>query len=144
MTFFRRHPAWLSPLALLLCLLGGSALGAADDLYDQSGVPLEVQPTDPKLVKIVLVAGTPSQKSGEHEYFAGCAVLMKLLRQTPGVFPVMARDGWPKDSKVFQNARCIVFYMNGGGDQPLIKGDHLAEVQKLADSGAGLVHLHAV
>ena len=47
-------------------------------------VPIEVQPTDSKLTKIVLVAGRPSHGRGEHEFFAGCALLMKLLKETPG------------------------------------------------------------
>ena len=36
---------------------------------------IEVQPTDPKLAKIVLIAGSNVFKPGEHEYVAGCAVL---------------------------------------------------------------------
>src|SRR5260370_23789039 len=91
-------------MALALVALGlagfGSRLPAADaDPYDQSSVPLEVQPTDPSLTKIVLVAGRQSHGPGEHEFFAGCSILMKLLRETSGVFPVMARDGWPKNPK---------------------------------------------
>ena len=61
-----------------------------------SKVPVENQPAGPTLKKIVLVAGRMSHDPGEHEFFAGCAILMKLLQQTPGVFPVLARDGWPK------------------------------------------------
>ena len=87
-------------------LLAGAVFGAraADDPYDQSKVPLEVQPTDPSLTKIVLVAGRQSHGKGEHEFFAGCAVLMRLLQQQPGVFPVMARDGWPKNPQTFVGA----------------------------------------
>src|ERR1700731_2058397 len=90
-----------------LLVLGGlaaltvGALAADVDPYDQSGVPLEVQPTDAKLNKIVLVAGRQSHGPGDHEFFAGCALLMKLLKETPGVFPVMARDGWPKNPQTF-------------------------------------------
>src|SRR5262245_400856 len=91
------------PLAALA--LAVSPARSADDPFDQSGVPIEKQPTDPALAKIVLVAGRPSHGPGEHEFFAGCAVLMKLLQQTPGVFPVMVRDGWPKDPKTFENAK---------------------------------------
>ena len=54
---------------------------------------IQVQPKDTSLNKIVLVAGRASHGPGEHEFFAGSAILMKLLKQTPGVFPVMARDG---------------------------------------------------
>jgi type 1 glutamine amidotransferase len=113
------------------------------DPYDQSGVPLEVQPTDPNVTKIVLVAGRRSHGPGEHEFFAGCSVLMKLLKQTPGVFPVMARDGWPKNpEKTFENARAVVFYMDGGGGHPIIQKDHRDVVQKLIDKGVGFVNLH--
>jgi hypothetical protein len=138
-------PSLSALLAATALFLAAPPFRAADkDPFDQSGVPIEVEPTDAKLAKIVLVAGTPSHKPGEHEFFAGCALLMKLLSQTPGVAPVMARDGWPRNPKTLQNARTIVFFMNGGGEQTTIKGDHAAELQKLMDGGTGIVHLHAV
>jgi len=89
-----------------------------------------------------LVAGRQSHGPGAHEFFAGCAVLMKLLRQTPGVFPVMARDGWPKDPRTLENAKAVVFYMDGGGGHPILQQDHRAVVQKLTDQGVGFVNLH--
>jgi hypothetical protein len=110
---------------------------------EQAKVPLEEQPTDAKLAKIVLVAGLPTKKPGEHEYFAGCAVLQQLLKQTPGVFPVLARDGWPTNPKTFENARAVVFFLEGGGNQALLKGDHPTELQRLADAGVGFVNLHS-
>src|SRR5262245_29490812 len=131
---------------LPLCVLGLAevVLGAPGDVdpYDQSGVPIEVQPTDPSLTKIVLVAGRQSHGPGEHEFFAGCSVLMKLLKQTPGVFPVMARDGWPKNPKTFENAKAVVFFMDGGGGHPIIQKGHREVVQKLIDQGVGFVNLH--
>lgn len=131
-------------LAGALAVLGwaGSARAADPDPYDQSGVPLEVQPTDAKLTKIVLVAGRQSHGPGEHEFFAGCAVLMKLLQQTPGVFPVMVRDGWPKNPKTFEGAKAVVFFMDGGGGHPVIQKDHKEAVQKLIDAGVGFSNLH--
>src|SRR5262245_13415131 len=134
--------------SLLLTLFAAVALCLrlpADDTidpYDQSGVPLEKQPTDDKLTKIVLVAGRQSHGPGDHEFFAGCAILMKMLEQTPGVFPVMARDGWPKNPKTFENAKAVVFYMDGGGGHPIIQKDHREAVQKLMDNGVGFVNLH--
>ncbi len=138
---------WLYRGAVLAAVLGiaGWPAGAAEpapDPYDQSGVPLEKQPTDPALNKIVLVAGRASHGRGEHEFFAGCAVLMKLLPQTAGVFPVMARDGWPKDPKTFENAKAVVFYMDGGGGHPILNKDHREVVQKLIDDRVGFVNLH--
>jgi type 1 glutamine amidotransferase len=120
-----------------------AALPAADvDPYDQSGVPLEVQPPDPSMTKVVLVAGHASHGPREHEFFAGSALLMNLLKQTPHVFPVMARDGWPKDAKTFEGAKAVVFYMDGGGSHPVIQNGHPEVVQKLVDQGVGFVNLH--
>jgi type 1 glutamine amidotransferase len=122
---------------------GVVAVVAADvDPYDQSGVRLEVPPPDPGLTKIVLVAGHRSHGPGEHEFFAGCALLMKLLQQTHGVFPVMARDDWPKDPKTFEGAKSVVFFMDGGDRHPVIQRNHMEELYKLMDSGAGFVNLH--
>jgi type 1 glutamine amidotransferase len=121
----------------------GAALWAADeDSYDQSGVPLEVQPSDPALTKIALIAGRQSHGPGEHEFFAGCAILMKLLQETPGVAPVMARDGWPKNPETFKDAKSVVFFMDGGGGHPILQDRHREEIQKLMDAGVGFVNLH--
>jgi type 1 glutamine amidotransferase len=130
--------------ALLSAALSGlvAHLCAADDPYDQSSVPIEKQPTDSKLNKMVIVAGKQSHGPGEHEFFAGGAIMMKLLEQTPGVFPVLARDGWPKDPKTFEDAKTVVFYMDGGGGHPIILKEHKEIVQKLIDQGVGFVNLH--
>ena len=132
-------------LVAALSLIGfiASALHAAKDPFDRSNVPIEVQPTDPKAVKIVLIAGdSVGHPSGDHEHFAGCALLMRMLQQTPGVAPVMAKDGWPANPETLKNARTIVFYMDGGGKQTTIA--HADEIQKLMDAGVGIVHLHQV
>jgi type 1 glutamine amidotransferase len=115
----------------------------AADPYDQSKVPLEVEPpADFKGKKIVLVAGIKSHGPGEHEFFAGCAVLMNLLKQTDGVWPVMARDGWPKNEKIFDGAASLVFFMDGGSNHPVIKPEHMEKLQKYLDNGTGWVNLH--
>jgi type 1 glutamine amidotransferase len=141
------HPRGLFAAGLLAALaLACSWAFAAEEKvnpYDQSKVPIEKQPADPKLTKVVLVAGRASHGPGEHEFFAGCAILMKLLRQTPGVFPVMARDGWPKDpKKTFAGAKCVVFYMDGGEGHPVLHKGHKDVVQKLIDRGVGFFNLH--
>src|SRR6516225_5751321 len=91
------------------------------DPYDQSKVALEVEPpADFKGKRILIVAGRQSHGPGEHEFFAGSAILMNLLKQNEEVFPIMARDGWPKNEKLFDTADCIVMYMDGGGGHPAI------------------------
>ncbi|HVE42768.1 MAG TPA: ThuA domain-containing protein [Planctomycetota bacterium] len=111
---------------------------------DRSDVPLEVEPSDASLSKIVIIAGSFSKGKGEHEYFAGSALLMKMLKQTPGVAPVMAAEGWPKNERILENAKSIVFYMDGGGKQPILQPEKLQLIEKLAARGVGIVHLHQI
>jgi type 1 glutamine amidotransferase len=104
-------------------------------------ITLEEQAPDAKSKTILFIAGSNFFKAGEHEYIGGCAVLMDLVRQTPGTFPVLALD-WPKNPQTFAAARTIVFFLDGGDKHAVLKGDRLAQIQKLADAGVGLVMLH--
>src|SRR5438045_2379358 len=115
-------------VAMALIGFGVGMRAQTIDPYDQSPVPLEVDSKDPKLTKIVLIAGKRSHGPGEHEHFAGCALLMNMLKQNAGVFPVMARDGWPKNDAIFDGAKSIVVYADGGGGHPILQGDHLQEI----------------
>jgi hypothetical protein len=131
---------------LLAMLVAGPALAATvpqdDAAYDQASVPLEVDTKDPSLTKIVLIAGKRSHGPGEHEHFAGCALLMDMLKQNPGVFPVMCRDGWPKNESILEGAKSIVVYADGGGGHPLLQDNHLEVVGKLMKKGVGLACIH--
>ena len=111
---------------------------------DRSDVPLEADSTDPAsgMTKIVLVAGSFSKGHGKHEYFAGCAMFMNLLKQTPGIAPVMAAEGWPRNEKIFEGAKAIVFYLDGGGKQPYLTPERMALIDKLMAQGVGMVQLH--
>src|SRR3954471_18529274 len=129
----RRSLTWLLILAGTLA----PAVAAA-----QAPPGYEETPADPSAAKVVLIAGPPSAKTGEHEYRAGCAVLAQLLRQTPGVAPVLVRDGWPTKPETLQGARSLVFFHDGGDVHALLQGDRMAQVQKLAESGVGLVCFH--
>ncbi len=126
-------------------LASGLAVLLAAPLFAQPKLPpglvVEEQPQDPKATKIVLIAGSSVLKPGEHEYIAGCGTLADLLKQTPGVAPVLAVD-WPKKPETFAGAKAVVFFTDGGDKHEALKGQRLAEVQKLADSGAGLVFFH--
>jgi type 1 glutamine amidotransferase len=92
--------------------------------------------------KIVLVAGKPSHGPGAHEHNAGVTLLEKFLNQNKGVKAVAVRNGWPEDASVFDGARSIVLYMDGGGGHPLLVGDRMATIAKLAEKGVGLSFLH--
>jgi type 1 glutamine amidotransferase len=148
-----RRLSHLTGLTLLPTVLGlalPSAAGAQDkpptpavNPYDQKGVPLEVEPpADFKGKRVLIVAGRKSHGAGDHEFFAGSAILMDLLKQTPGVWPILARDGWPKNEKLFETADCIVMYMDGGAGHPAIKPERMALIQKQLDRGCGWVNIH--
>src|SRR5215212_10135816 len=80
----------------------------AEPSFDQSGVVLEkdILAAAPK---IVLIAGSRSHGPMEHEFFAGTAILQKMLKQN-GVNGVMARDGWPKDETIFEGAKSVMIF----------------------------------
>jgi hypothetical protein len=71
-------------------------------------------------------------------------VLAKLLKQTSGVAPVLAAEGWPKNERILEGAKTIVFYMDGGGKQPVLAPERLQLLEKLAARGTGIVHLHQI
>lgn len=93
--------------------------------------------------KVVLVAGRPSHGPGDHEFNAGILLLEKCLKEAGGFDPVVVKGGWPADESVFEGAKSIVFFMDGGGGHPMIQQDRLERVLKpLMDKGVGLVCLH--
>ncbi|MGL6095644.1 MAG: hypothetical protein ACRC7O_07600, partial [Fimbriiglobus sp.] len=127
-------------LAMLGLLLSAGVVPAAEPKLPP-GVVVEELPKDPTAAKIVLIAGSNFYKPGEHEYIAGAAVLADLLKQTPGVAPVLAID-WPKNPETLAGAKAVVFFFDGGPKHGILKGERFAEIQKLAASGVGVVHLH--
>jgi hypothetical protein len=112
-------------LALFTALIGPATLSRAADK-----------------ARVVLIAGHPSHGPGEHEFNAGIKLLDKCLSEVPGIDPVVVTGGWPKDETVFDGAKTLVFFMDGGGGHPIIQKDHLDTIQKLMDQGVGLVCLH--
>jgi len=97
---------------------------------------------EPAAKKIVLVAGTPSHKSGDHEFNAGVLLLKECLDKVPGVQCTAHLNGWPRDPAAFDSANAILLYMDGGGGHPLVAGDHLEQMRALVARGVGLVCVH--
>jgi type 1 glutamine amidotransferase len=64
-----------------------------------------------------------------------------LLSQTAGVAPVLALD-WPKKGETFADARAVVLFFDGGPKHAVLAGTRAAQLQRVVDSGAGLVQLH--
>jgi type 1 glutamine amidotransferase len=69
-------------------------------------------------------------------------LLEKSLRQNRGVETVLVKGGWPEDESVFEGARSIVLYMDGGVRHPLIQGARLDTMARLMRKGIGLACLH--
>ena len=109
---------------------------------EQRQVPLEVDAPETSMTKIVLLAGSVSNKPGQHEYFAGCSILAKCLKQTPGVWPVMVAEGWPKNEAIFTGAKAVVVYMDAGEKLPWLEPARWAKIRELMATGAGLVAMH--
>jgi type 1 glutamine amidotransferase len=126
-------------LTPLLLLLTTTAFALTEE---QQKVPLEADAPDASMTKIVLLAGIPSNKPGQHEYFAGCALLAKCLKQTPGVWPVIAAEGWPKNEAIFTGAKAIVVYMDAGDKLSFLDTARWAVIKKAVEGGAGYVAMH--
>jgi hypothetical protein len=94
--------------------------------------------------KIVLIAGKPSHPAGMHEFNAGVQLLAKCMKDYPGVDVQFVLNGWPKDESVFDGARAVVFYMDGGGNHEVVKdgGKRLKQVDQWASKGVGLGFMH--
>jgi hypothetical protein len=136
-----RRPGFLTVIVVIGVSVLSPMITTAAPPRLPAGFSLEATPADSNQTKIVLVAGSNFYKPGEHEYVGGCAVLMDLLRQTPGVFPVLAVD-WPEKSTTFAGAKSVVFFLDGGDKHPILNPARRVEVQTLADAGVGLVELH--
>lgn len=132
------HP---SLCAIALAVLSASSL-RAELTAEQQKIALEADTADKSLAKIVLLAGSPSNKPGQHEYFAGCAMMMDWLRTVPGVWPVLVADGWPKNEAILDGAKCVVSYMDGGDKMAFLEPARWERMKKLAAAGTGLVVLH--
>ena len=101
-------------LPILALLLNLAAISHAELTQEQSRVPLGTPPanSDSTAAKIILIAGTPSNKPGQHEYFAGCALLRHWLPQLPGIPPVLIADGGPPDENGLPVAQRVLLFLD--------------------------------
>jgi type 1 glutamine amidotransferase len=92
--------------------------------------------------KIVLIAGSVSHGTGEHEFKAGCLLLQRCLSSAPGIKAEVHFDGWPKDDKAFEGAASVFIYCDGGSGHPAIRPERLAVLGELMEQGVGLGCAH--
>ena len=93
--------------------------------------------------KLVMIAGTPSHKPGDHEFNAGCLLLKKCIDQNvPQMVCVEYDGGWPKDPTAFDNTDAIFIYADGGNGHPALQRDRLALLDALFKQGVGIACAH--
>lgn len=92
--------------------------------------------------KIVVIPTALDHAWNTHMYDQECRLLVKCLNQNPGVRAVLSPDlDWPKDPKVLEGARSVVFYSRPAGDI-VFSPERRAQAKKLFDSGVGFVAIH--
>ncbi len=92
--------------------------------------------------RIVMIAGEPSHRSGEHEFNAGSILLARALNEQSGL-PVhveVVHNGWPEDSSVFEDAAAIVIYADGLRRHPA--NENWEELEEMMKNGVGLMLMH--
>jgi hypothetical protein len=99
--------------------------------------------TAQKPARVVLVAGAGSGRAGTHEYHAGVRLLERILKRRTDLSPVVVRNGWPADVRVFAGASTLVFFGDGGRDHAFLRPERMSAVGKHVEAGGGLVLLHA-
>jgi hypothetical protein len=126
----------------LFLLLALSLSVRAELTEEQRKVPLEVDSPDPKLARIVLIAGSAANSPGSHEYFAGNVLIRDWLKQTPGVWPVLVAEGWPKNEAILDGAKSIVVFADTADKLPFLEPARWDHLKRLLDAGTGFVMLH--
>ena len=94
--------------------------------------------TEPR--KIMLIAGPPSHRPGDHEHNAGCILLAKCLNDSVPGLKATAVSGWPTDQKAFDGYDAFAIYSDGGSGHPIVP--HLAQAKELAKKGVGTAFIH--
>ena len=129
-------------LAGLLLAAAQTTRAGAGLTGEQAALALEAEPPRPGMKRVVLLAGSPSNRRGQHEYLAGCALLADALRRVDGVWPVLVAGGWPANEKTLEGADAVVVYADGGPKLPFLPAERRARMASLMEKGAGLVMLH--
>lgn len=96
--------------------------------------------TNPK--HLLVIAGTPSHKAGEHEYNAGALLLKKWLTNSPDLAVTVSLNGWPTDTTLLTRADGIVLFMDGKQGHLVLKPDIKRQLLTAVKRGVGVVALH--
>lgn len=92
--------------------------------------------------RLLMIAGGPSHGPGAHEYRAGSLLLARCLADVPDLEVEVHGGGWVADDAVLATADAIVMYTDGGARHPLLVGDRLETIGRLAERGLGFGLMH--
>ena len=94
--------------------------------------------------KVVIIAGKPSHPPRMHEFNAGVQLIQKCLADFEDLDVQISLNGWPKDESMFDDAKAVIFYMDGGGGHEAVKEDgrRLKMIDEWASQGVGLGFMH--
>ncbi len=92
--------------------------------------------------KLVVIAGTPSHKAGEHEYNAGALLIKKCLANAPDLTVTVCLNGWPTDTTLLAQADGIVLFMDGKQGHLVLKPDNKRQLLNAKKRGVGIAALH--
>lgn len=109
-------------------------------IFAFAGLAAGSDAAEPK--KVVLIAGAPSHRPGEHEHNAGIRLLQRCLGNVAGIETAVILNGWPEDPQALRGADAVLVYSDGGQRHPILQNDHLAQLDAVLASGAGLGLLH--
>ncbi len=92
--------------------------------------------------RIVLIAGKPSHRPGDHEFRAGCILLNKWLNKASDIKSEMYDMGWPKSDTVFKGSDAVFIFADGGGRHPAIQQKRAQLLGGLVKKGVGIGCAH--
>ena len=98
-----------------------------------------------KPTRIALIAATPSHGAGHHDWDQDAQFIKQSLQEAPNVENLIIdihNDGWPKNPRDLDNADAIVFLTDGAAMSPLKEPGRVAEIDRLAKKGVGLMFVH--
>ncbi len=126
---------------LLFCALFTAGLYGLNSSNDTSGHDTETIQSD-DIKHLMLVAGAASHSTGEHEHRAGVLLFERCLNDVYGLEVSTHFEGWPDDDSAFDDADAAVFYMDGGGNHPIVQDGRLDLIQGHIDRGMSIGAIH--
>lgn len=99
-----------------------------------AGQSLDVQP-----LKVMFLYGSPSHRSGEHEFRAGALLLADQLNRQDAV-PIQAHThaGWPEDERILDDMDAVIIYADGTS----VIRHGFEKMDALVKQGTGVMMMH--